>query len=186
MAVDNRDNFCYLKINGKGLIKNPKIGASVAINGVCLTVVAIENDICQFDAMDETLQKTNIGDLVAGDQVNIEQPMKIGDELGGHWVLGHVDTTAKVISKIQDGENTVMGFQIAEKYQPLLVIKGSVAIDGISLTVSNIKANVIEVSLMPLTLEITTLGFKDVGDIVNIETDYLLKAVLKSQGKEVI
>ncbi len=181
IAVTDREKFREIVVDVGSLVTSPAIGASVAVSGVCLTVTNIEGSRLSFEAMEETLKKTTTGSLNVGDHVNIETPLHMGDELGGHFVLGHVDGMGEVVSKTIDGENTHMTFRVPENLAKYIVDKGSVAIDGISLTICNPKENEFDVWLLPLTLERTTLGFKEVDDTVNLEADYLLKAVLKNR-----
>lgn len=154
-----------------------RLGDSVAINGCCLTVVAIENDAWSFQAGPETLAKTNLGRLSPGEVVNLERPLQAGGELGGHFVQGHIDGLATVDAIEPDGEWVTMWFRLPRKLSRFLVPKGSVAIDGISLTVVEAEAERFSVALIPHTLQVTTLGVREVGDAVNIETDILAKHV---------
>ncbi|HCC83963.1 TPA: riboflavin synthase [Candidatus Uhrbacteria bacterium] len=178
VAVNDRENFREIVVDAKGLIAKPVIGASVAVSGVCLTITKIEDSKLFFEAMEETLKKTTTGDLIVGSQVNIETPMMVGDELGGHFVLCHVDGVGEVVERITEGENTHLTFSVPANLVKYIVDKGSVAVDGISLTICDPADDKFSVWLLPLTLKLTTLGEKNVGDKVNLEADYLLKAVL--------
>ena len=156
--------------------KNIKTGDSISINGVCLTVTSLRNMRATFQAVDETIKKTNLIDLKKGDRVNIERSLMIGDRLDGHFVLGHVDGigTIKKIDKREKGSK--IKIRIAnKKLFPLIAQKGSIAIDGVSLTVVNVKDNTVEIALIPHTLDNTTLGLKQVGDSVNIEVDIIAR-----------
>lgn len=153
------------------------LGDSVSINGCCLTVVALDAAVAAFQAGTETLSKTNLGRLVAGSPVNLERSLPVDGRLGGHFVQGHVDGVGEVALIDRDGEWITMWFQVPEPLAKYLVPKGSVAVDGISLTVVNVEANRFSVALIPHTLEVTTLGVRSVGDAVNIETDILGKYV---------
>ena len=190
ISIDDRPNFRVLEIETKGMITSPSVGGSVAVNGVCLTVTKIENTCLTFEVMQETLKRSTFEYLQAGDRVGLEAPLKIGDELGGHIVQGHVDGTAQILEKDQSGDNVRMRFLISADLGKYLVDKGSVAVDGISLTVcvptaypkestttGTPSAYTFDVWLLPLTLERTTLGFKQVGERVNIEVDFLIKAL---------
>lgn len=190
VSLEDREKFREIVINAADLVPNPHIGASVSIDGVCLTITMIDGQKLTFEAMEETLRKTTIGNLKIGDRVNIESSMHMGDEIGGHFVLGHVDGVGEIVEKVTDGENTRMRFRVSESIAKYVVDKGSIAIDGISLTVCdpapsdspiNGGGSLFDIWLLPLTLERTTLGHKAVGDKVNIEADYLLKAVLKDR-----
>ena len=155
------------------------IGESVAINGCCLTVVEVQGNRWSFQAGDETLSKTNLGDLAVGDPVNLERPLPADGRLGGHFVQGHVDGVAEVASIETDGEWTNIWFRVSGELSRLMVPKGSVAVDGVSLTLVTVEADRFSVALIPHTLEVTTLGVRRIGDTVNIETDILGKYVQK-------
>ncbi len=155
------------------------LGDSVAINGCCLTVIEIKHDCWSFQAGTETLSKTNLGRLVVGDAVNLERSLPVNGRLGGHFVQGHVDGVGQVDAIDREGEWIAMWFRVPETLAQLMVPKGSVAVDGISLTVVNVERDRFSVALIPHTLGVTTLGVRAVGDPVNIETDILGKYVQK-------
>lgn len=182
-AIERRDDFLDITIDVGDVLASTQIGASVAIDGVCLTVIAIDGPRWTFSVMQETLEKTTVGAFKVGDRVCLEQPLRMGDEFGGHTVLGHVDGTAEIIEKQHDGENCRITFRAPEFFVKYIVQKGSITVDGISLTVCDPTPvdNGIEfsVALLPLTLERTTLGFKTIGDRVNLEADYFLKAMVR-------
>ena len=159
------------------LIEGVIPGDSVAINGACLTVTQIKGSEVYFDVSGETLSKTTIGKLAVSDHVNIERSLKIGDKLGGHFVTGHVDCVG-VINKIESktGQSTVW-FSVSNEITNSMIKKGSVAIDGTSLTIVDLKEKLFSVALIPFTLDATTLGSKKTGQKVNIETDMLGKWV---------
>ena len=161
------------------------LGDSVAINGCCLTVVRVDGLNLTFDAGEETLSKTNLGKLEPGHCVNLERSLPANGRIGGHFVQGHVDGVATVDLIDRDGDWVMMWFRLTEDLSQLLVPKGSVAVDGISLTVVNSEPDRFSVALIPHTLDMTTLGTREVGDPVNIETDILGKYVLKllTEGK---
>ena len=196
VAIDRREGFLDITVNVGNVLSIPEIGASVAIDGVCLTVIEIDQSPLsppinggrpevhlKFSVMEETLEKTTVGDRKVGDRVGLEQPLKMGDEFGGHMVLGHVDGVGIIVKKETDGENCWVTIAAPEFFVKYIVQKGSIAIDGISLTICDPapKNGGVEfsVSLLPLTLSLTTLGFKGVGDRVNLEADYVLKAMVK-------
>ena len=159
--------------------KGLKIGQSVALNGVCLTATKLSKSNCIFEMIEETTNKTDLGNLKPGDIVNIERSLKTGDRLEGHFVLGHVDGVG-IIKKIQNKPKEVqVWFEIPNKLSKYVVKKGSIAVDGISLTVIDIKNNLASVCLIPHTIEITNFKTKNVGDKLNIETDILGKYILK-------
>ncbi|MFQ5964286.1 MAG: riboflavin synthase [Candidatus Scalinduaceae bacterium] len=152
-------------------------GDSIAINGACLTVTGIKGSEVNFDVSAETLSKTTIGELKTSEGINVERSLRIGDKLGGHFVTGHVDGVG-VISKRENqiGQST-MWFTVSKELSDMMIKKGSVAVDGISLTIVELEGNSFSVALIPYTLDATTLGFKNTGQRVNIETDMLGKWV---------
>lgn len=161
--------------HGKGL----KIGQSVALNGVCLTVTKLSTQGCTFEMIEETTKKTDLGNLKPGGIVNIERSLKTGDRLEGHFVLGHVDGVG-IIKKIEKKPKEVqVWFEIPKKLSKYIVKKGSIAIDGISLTVVDTKNNLASVCLIPHTINVTNFKTKKIGDKINIETDILGKYILK-------
>ena len=153
------------------------IGDSVAINGCCLTVVELNDGAAAFEAGAETLSKTNLGRLSVGHRVNLERALRADARLGGHIVQGHVDGVGEVDAIEHDGDWVTMWFRLPSELLRYMVKKGSVAVDGISLTVVNVDEQRFSVALIPHTLEVTTLGQRGVGDSINIETDILAKYV---------
>lgn len=154
-----------------------KIGDSVALNGCCLTVVSIERDLLQFDAGEETLCKTNLGQFASGTAVNLERSLLATSRLGGHFVSGHVDCTGTVRSREDDADWSTFWFQVPGTWTQLMATKGSVAVDGISLTLVDVTDDAFSVALIPHTLQVTTMGDRRPGDRVNIETDILAKYI---------
>lgn len=152
-------------------VKSLAIGASVSINGVCLTVVSLNSNIVQFDIIDETLKRTNLGDISVGDFVNIERSLKFGDEVGGHVLSGHIFDTGIINSKAKKGDQMSLSILAPPSIQKYLTEKGYIAIDGISLTVGEIKDGCFDLHIIPETMRLTILDSKEVGDIVNIEID---------------
>jgi len=152
-------------------VKNLAIGASVSINGVCLTVVSLNSNVVQFDIIDETLERTNLGDISVGDYVNIERSLKFGDEVGGHVLSGHIFATGIINSKAKKGDQMSLSILAPPSIQKYLIEKGYIAIDGISLTVGEIKDGCFDLHIIPETMRLTILDSKEVGDIVNIEID---------------
>jgi riboflavin synthase len=155
------------------------IGESVAVNGACLTAIGQDKETYRFQAGPETLQRTNLGELVPGDRVNLERSLRLGDRLGGHLVQGHVDGVGRVADRQREGEWELVWFACPAALAEEMVSKGSVAVDGVSLTLVDVAAEAFSVALIPHTLEHTTLGFKAVGAAVNLETDLLAKYVWK-------
>src|SRR3989337_11482 len=159
--------------------KGIKVGQSVALNGVCLSATKISKNKCDFEMIDETIKQTDLGNLVSGDKVNIERSLKIGDRMEGHFVLGHVDGVG-IIKKIEKKPKEIkVWFEVPKKLVKFVVKKGSIAIDGISLTVVDVTKNNASVCLIPHTIKITNFQSKKVGDKINIETDILGKYILK-------
>ena len=157
-------------------------GGSVAVNGVCLTATAVSNGGFDADVMPETLRRTALGRLGEGDSVNLELALRAGDPLGGHMVQGHVDGTGTVDSVREEGSARVVRVAAAPELLRYVVEKGSIAVDGVSLTVSAVESGWFEVSLIPETLDRTTLGEADPGRVVNLEVDVLAKYVEKLVG----
>jgi riboflavin synthase len=155
------------------------LGESVAVNGTCLTVVAHDAATCRFEVGPETLLRTNLGELRAGDRVNLERSLRVGDRLGGHWVQGHIDGVGRIERRVPDGPWLGVWFSCPPELAAQMVPKGSVAVDGVSLTLVEVTAGGFSVALIPHTLDHTTLGFKRPGDAVNLETDILAKYVWK-------
>jgi riboflavin synthase len=164
-----------LGVHAKGL----KVGQSVALNGVCLSVTKISKNKCDFEMIDETIKKTDLGNLKKGSIVNIERSLKVGGRMEGHFVLGHVDGVG-TIKKIEKKPKEIkIWFEVPKKLTKFVVQKGSIAIDGISLTVVDVIKNLASVCLIPHTVKVTNFQIKKVGDKVNIETDILGKYILK-------
>ncbi|MFB3047923.1 MAG: riboflavin synthase [Nitrosopumilaceae archaeon] len=159
--------------------KGLKIGQSVALNGVCLSVTKISKNKCSFELIDETIKKTDLGNLKIGGIVNIERSLKVGDRMEGHFVLGHVDGVG-IIKKIEKKPKEIkLWFEIPKKLSKYVVKKGSIALDGISLTVVDVKKNNASVCLIPHTMNVTNFNSKKISDKINIETDILGKYILK-------
>jgi riboflavin synthase len=154
-----------------------KIGDSIAINGCCLTVIDVADDRLAFQAGEETLSRTNLGELEPGALVNLEQSLRAGDALGGHYVTGHIDAVGTVKSRRDDADWCTMAFHARAAQLSQMASKGSVALDGVSLTLVDVEKDYFTVALIPHTLTITTLGRRQIGDCVNIETDVLAKYV---------
>jgi riboflavin synthase len=153
------------------------VGDSIAVNGACLTVTKLDGKVFHADVTRETLSKTTLGSLRTGDRVNLELPVAAGERFGGHFVLGHVDDVGVVTDKRPAGDSIVMSFGAPGEFTKYLVPKGSVAVDGVSLTVTDISETAFTVSLIPHTLDVTTLGMRSVGDRVNLEADVIGKHI---------
>jgi riboflavin synthase len=156
-----------------------EVGESVAVSGCCLTVAATTGSQFDVQAGPETLARTNLADKKPGDRVNLERALKLGDRLGGHFVQGHVDTTAHLRDRRREGEWEFLSFEIDSTWTPLLVPKGSIAIDGVSLTLVEVGTEGFSVMIIPITLAITTLGTMRLHDRANVEIDILAKHVEK-------
>lgn len=154
-----------------------EIGDSIAINGCCLTVVEKGPETVAFEAGPETLERTNLATLRDGCQVNIERSLKMGDELGGHFVTGHVDATGHLDDRIDSGDWSTYWFRMPARLSKQMVSKGSIAVDGVSLTLVKVERERFSVALIPHTLAVTTLGQLQIGGVVNLETDLLAKYV---------
>jgi riboflavin synthase len=153
------------------------IGDSIAVNGVCLTATAVSSGRFRAQAIAETLRRSSLSDLREGLRVNLELPLRVGDRLGGHIVQGHVDGVGRVESVQQDGFSRVLTVELPDELARHVVLKGSIALDGVSLTISALEDSRLSVSLIPETLERTTLGSARPGDAINVEVDVLAKHV---------
>ena len=162
-----------LAIAASQVLSDSNIGDSIAIDGVCLTITDLAHDSFTADVSAETLRRTTLGSLKPGDSVNLENPLRLADRLGGHLVLGHVDEVGNIISWQDEGTSSLMHVSISQEAMRYVVYKGSVCVDGISLTISKLFDDGFEVALIPHTKQVTTLGHKRVGDRVNIEVDLL-------------
>jgi riboflavin synthase len=162
------------------LRQNLEIGASVAIDGVCLTVTAIADDLVRFDAIDQTLNVTTLGGLIEGSKVNVERSFKQGVEVGGHIVSGHIDDKAKIVDIIDTDNNRTFTYKVSPAFAKYILDKGFVAVNGCSLTVARVDkaANTFDVCYIPETLRVTTHGDKTIGDLVNIEVDRQTQAIV--------
>ncbi len=161
------------------LFDDLNLGDSVAVNGCCLTVVERTAEGFGVEAGPETLRLTNLGELQAGDRINLERSLRLGDRLGGHLVTGHIDGLGRIAEKKRDGDWEFIWFACPAELAAQMAPKASVAVDGISLTLVEVTAAAFSVALIPHTLAVTTLGFKNVGESVNLETDLLAKYVWK-------
>ena len=153
------------------------IGESIAVNGVCLTVTGSSSGVHEFDVSEETLKRSNLGFLKPGDSVNLERALRLNDRLGGHLVTGHIDAVGRILIKKRSLSSVIMRVGVPSEVSRYLVPKGSVGVDGISLTVNRTGEDFFEVNLIPHTVELTTLKIRDEGDSVNIETDLIGKYV---------
>jgi len=166
-----------LVIAAREVLSEIKYGGSIAVNGVCLTVTSFTADSFSVDVMPETLKRTNLGLLSAGDTVNLERPVALGGQMGGHLVQGHIDDTGRVASVIWEGGATLIKFEASPEVMRFVVEKGFIAVDGISLTIASREADSFQVSVVDYTRQHSTLGSKQVGDLVNLEVDIIAKYV---------
>jgi riboflavin synthase len=166
-----------LVIRDPRIAAGARIGDSIALNGCCLTVVAADGGSLSFQAGAETLSRTNLGELQTGDVVNVERSLRAGDAIGGHYVTGHIDAVGVVDERIDDIDWCTMWFGAPAPQLQQMASKGSVAVDGVSLTLVDVESGRFSVALIPHTLSVTTLGRRKVGDRVNLETDVLAKYV---------
>jgi len=168
-----------LTVRGAHVVSDAAHGDSISVNGVCLTVIDRGDDWFTADVMGQTLAMSTLGQWAEGAPVNLERAASVGDRLGGHIVQGHIDGTTVVLDRREHGEWRVLRFSLDPAHAPLVVDKGSIAVDGVSLTVSAAGDDWFEVSLIPETLTATSLGSKQVGDTANIETDILARHVAR-------
>jgi riboflavin synthase len=173
-----------LAVRGRVVTADARHGDSIAVNGVCLTVVQTRGDVFTADVMAETLKRSDLGQLRAGDRVNLERAATLGTRMGGHLVQGHADGTGTVLSKVPGREWTAVRFSLPPGLSRYVVEKGSITVDGVSLTVVGVAEESFEVGLIPTTLALTTLGHKEVGDPVNLEVDVIAKHVERLLGSQ--
>ncbi|MBA7708030.1 Riboflavin synthase [subsurface metagenome] len=166
-----------LTIAASEALQGIELGGSIAVNGVCLTIVNFNSNAFSVDIMPETLNRTNLGLLSAGDRVNLERPLVLGGQLGGHLVQGHVDATGRVAAITWDGEAMLIRFEVSPEVVHYMVEKGFIAVDGVSLTVVTKDTSSFQVSVVDYTQSHTTLGSRQVGNLVNLEVDITAKYV---------
>ena len=179
-AVEDLEGGRRLRIQLEDLAEKLQQGASVAVNGVCLTAIKIEVGSAEFDIIQESLDRSNLGTLVIGDSVDIERACYFGDEVGGHQVTGHIDCTGKIDEIRKTPNNRDVVVYCEEEWGSYLIPKGWIAIDGVSLTVVDVGNNWFSISLIPETLKQTVLGKKTKGDIVNLEFDHTTKVIVRT------
>lgn len=183
-SVKMRSGGAVLSLKAPEAASSAKLGDSISVNGVCLTVIEKNSDLLSFDLSDETLRSTNLGRLKRGDRVNLEMSLSPDSKIGGHFVTGHVDAVGTMRSKVNIGDMLKIEISAPAKVMNFIVEKGSVAVDGTSLTVVDVLSDGFTVVIIPHTAELTTIGFKGTGDTVNIETDILGKYVAKFLNKD--
>jgi riboflavin synthase len=179
VALDLRDDSAQLAVRGPVVTGDARRGDSIAVNGVCLTVVTVDDDIFTVDVMRETLERSSLGALAIGSAVNLERAARVGGRLGGHIVQGHVDGTGVVLDRSPSEHWELVRISLPAGTGAYLVHKGSITVDGVSLTIVEVDDESFTVSLIPTTLALTTLGLKGVGEPVNLEVDVIAKYVEK-------
>jgi len=170
-----RGDITLMKVEALGFLQDIKIGESISVNGACLTVVKREDPVFWFEAMPETTKVTNLGALRISDKVNLERSLKVGDRLSGHFVTGHIDCMGIVRSKSYVNGNLCFLIAVPAEFSKYLILKGSIAVDGISLTIMDKSSGFFKIYAIPHTLKNTTLGFKGPSHKVNVEFDILAK-----------
>jgi len=185
-SIEKRSGITNIYIEGGISLEGTKIGDSISVNGTCLTVTGTDKGSFSVDVSHETLKNTNLGDLRVGDRVNLERPMRLYDRMGGHLVTGHVDGIGLIKEKRPLGDSTFFRIEAPESVLRYTILKGSIAVDGISLTITDLREKDFGVVIIPHTATVTTMGFKGVGDKVNLEADILgkyVERILFSFGK---
>lgn len=183
-SVSRGRDYSEFAVEASKVLEGTKTGDSIAVNGICLTVTNMGKNIFTVQAVEETMNRTTLGTFASGTRVNLERAMQLGERLGGHLVQGHIDGTGRIAYRRNTGEGVLFGISIDASLNPFIVDKGSVAVDGISLTVTYAHENEFGVSVIPHTLSSTTLGSTRAGDSVNIETDIIAKYVRKLTTRE--
>lgn len=168
-----------MSIGAKKIMDDVKMGDSISTNGICLTVTSFDSHGFTVDVMPETMRRSNLGSQKVGSRVNLERALRVGDRLGGHMVGGHIDGTGKVVALEREDNAIWVSIEVSESVLRYVIEKGSIAIDGISLTVASVDERMFKVSIIPLTQQETTLTSKRVGDIVNLECDMTAKYIEK-------
>jgi len=182
VALERDGDSARLTVRGPLVVSDAVHGASIAVNGVCLTVVDVKDDACTVDVMKETLDRSVLAALEAGSPVNLERPVRVADRLGGHIVQGHVDGVGWIVSREPGDRWDVVTVGLPAGLARYVVDKGSITVDGISLTVVEARDDAFTIALIPTTLELTTLGRKQAGDPVNLEVDVVAKYVERLIG----
>lgn len=177
LAIENGEKSLKIKIKCKKVLEKSKIGDSIVTNGTCLTATELGEDFFTADCMYETVKRTNLKRLNIGDRVNLEKSITLSTPLGGHLVTGDVDCEGSIVSITQEGIAKIYEIEVDRKYMKYVVEKGRVTLDGASLTVMRMKDKTFSVSLIPHTQEMVTLGKKNIGDFINVETDLIGKYV---------
>jgi riboflavin synthase len=180
--TDAGGDSAVLAVRGPVVTSDARHGDSISVNGVCLTVIDNVDGVFTADVMGESLRRSSLGELKPGGQVNLERAATVGSRLGGHLVQGHVDGVARIVAREPADEWEVLRFSLPPELARYVVEKGSITVDGVSLTVMEVTADTFSVGLIPTTLKLTVLGAKSVGDLVNLEVDVIAKYVEKMLG----
>tara|TARA_B100000287_G_scaffold435258_1_gene502695 strand:+ start:2503 stop:3108 length:606 start_codon:yes stop_codon:yes gene_type:complete len=180
LAIEEEVGVRKINIDLGGFSEGLEIGASVAIDGVCMTVAHINENEAMFEAIDETLERTTLGQIEEGSYVNIERSLKFGDELGGHMISGHIMAKARITERVEREGNLHILIENLELVRPFVMEKGFIAIDGMSLTVGEVTNEDFSLHIIPETLRVTTIGNKVVGSMVNIEIDARTQAIVET------
>lgn len=186
-TVDNSGNSKIFTVLAKNILENKKIGGSISVNGACMTIVQIENGHFKFETLNETLKKTNLCKLKNGNLVNLESPLTLQKPIDGHLVLGHIDEMAEVHTVKKEKGDKVIKIKTPKNLNKYLALKGSITVNGVSLTISHLEENFFSVNLISHTLKCTNLGNMKKGDFINLEIDMLaryLKRLLDDKEKE--
>ena len=186
-SIQVKSQDATLEIQASDVLSDAKVGDSISVDGACLTIRFLTSEAFTVDASAETLRKTTLGERKVGDPVNLERSLRLSDRLGGHLVLGHVDEVATICGWKDEGDASLMQVTISNATKPYIAYKGSVTVDGVSLTVSNLHADAFEVALIPHTKDVTTLGTKRTGAKVNLEVDIIaryLETLLKNTDEK--
>ena len=182
-SIQVKSQDATLEIQATEVLSDAKVGDSISIDGACLTIRFLTSETFTADVSAETLRRTTLGERKVGEQVNLERSLRLSDRLGGHLVLGHVDEVATIRSWTDEGDASVMEITMSRVTKPYVAYKGSITVDGVSLTVSNVHADAFEVTLIPHTKDVTTFGTKRAGAKVNLEVDIVaryLETLLKN------
>mgnify|MGYP001299548539 FL=1 len=178
--ITNKGDVTAFTVDLSGFDEGLEIGASVSLDGICMTVVERQSGKVVFDAIEETLERTTLSEKKIGDLLNVERSLRVGDELGGHVLSGHVISKAEIVEKKNLGEGMDVRISIPEQIRPFILEKGYIGIDGMSLTVGICDGEGFSLHLIPETLRITTIGSKEVGETVNIEIDSRTQAIVET------
>lgn len=182
-SIQVKSQDATLEIQATEVLSDAKVGDSISVDGACLTIRFLTSETFTVDVSAETLRRTTLGERRVGEQVNLERSLRLSDRLGGHLVLGHVDEVATIRSWADEGDASVMQVTMSRIAKPYIAYKGSITVDGVSLTVSNVLTDAFEVTLIPHTKDVTTFGTKRTGDTVNLEVDIVaryLETLLKN------